>query len=301
MSLVGQSASGPSSKTQPKPAFAKVPRYRCFALSDFHQFERCPFAFFVKHHLGKKYELEEGSPNKALGCILDLTIKRIHSAKAYNLPIDSLIYIVKAAEREMRENVASNGALSYYGPQAVYLDNDLILKAQRVLKDYYLAIEGKFQRSISSKTFWDCLMDGTDGQLVKLWGGPDALEMGWDGIPEIVDYKYFEDNEQGKDSLDMDLMPRLYSLLCAPELKKQGFQRARFRIRLWQDPNDQSLYEEFDLDALEDLKPFFSDKIDKILSVVEMGFCDKDYCKVCKGKSRDQWMAEVGQKVWLKV
>lgn len=297
--MVKQTMDTVEPKSYSKPSYIKVPRYRCFALSDFHQFERCPFAFFVKHHLGKKYEFEEGSFNKALGCILDLTIKRIHAAKAYNLPIDSLINIVKAAELEMREDAIKGGAQSYYGPQMVYVDDSLIKKAQQILTNYYQATHGKFQRSISTKTFWDCLLSGSDGEYLKLWGGPDALEIGEDGVPEIVDYKYFEDNQQGKDYLDMDLMPKLYSLLCASQLKKLGYKNARFRIRLWQDPKDQSLYEEFDLDDLEDLKPFFQDKIDKILAVSEMGFCDKEYCKVCKSDDREVWIKECQLKSWL--
>ncbi len=277
-----------------------VPRFRCFSLSDFHQFERCPFAFFVKHHLQQKYELEDGSPNQALGCLLDLTIKKIHTSKAYNQPIEFLIYIVKASEKEMREDAIKNGSKSYYGAHIKFLNLELVQKAQVVLTRYHHAIGGKYHRSISAKTFWDCLLSGADGEPLKIWGGPDALELGEDGVPEIVDYKYFEDNKRGKDSLDMDLMPKLYSLLCAPELKKLGYKTARFRIRLWQDPRDDSLYEEFNLDNLEELKPYFQDKIEKILSVEELGFCEKDYCKVCKGEKRDKWLEEVHKKSWLK-
>lgn len=276
-----------------------LPRYRCFSLGDFREFERCQLSFFVKHHLGQKYDLEEGSENKALGTLLDLTIKKIHSARAYNLPVESVLFIVKAAEREMRDKAQKEGPKSYHGPNVKYLTPEVVQKAQDILKDFYKSLNGKINPSLSGNTFWDFEVDCSDGEGLKLWGGPDALEIGADGVPEIVDYKYFEDQEKGRGYLDMDLMPKLYVLLCASELKKMGYSKARFKIRSWQDPRDESLYEEFDLDDIHGLRDFFKEKIEKILGCEGCTSCDKDYCKVCRSDQKEVWLKMIDAKSWL--
>ena len=91
----------------------------------------------------------------------------------------------------------------------------------------------------------------------------------------------------------MDLMPKLYTLLCAEDILKMGFKKARFRIRSLTDPEDESLYEEFDLGNSGLLKDFFRHNIEKILSKTEISFCEKVYCKSCKSESRESWLAQL--------
>ena len=59
-------------------AFDDIPRINCFSLGDFHNFEKCFFGFLVKHHLQKRYEIEEGNVNQTIGTLLDLVIKIIY-------------------------------------------------------------------------------------------------------------------------------------------------------------------------------------------------------------------------------
>lgn len=278
---------------------AKVPRYRCFALSDFHDFDRCSFRFFVKHHLGKKYELEEGTPNQALGSLLDLTIKKIHQHKLYKNTEDDLINIVKASEAHMREKALKEGPFSYFGPQIPFLTPELIKKTQDILRNYLQGFNSNWQPTISEKTFWQTEVIATDGEVLKLWGGPDLIELGKDGVPEVVDFKYFEDQEKGKNFLDMELMPKLYVLLTSLELKQKGYKTARFKVRFWQDPKDESFYEEYDLLKMDNILNFFQQKAESILRTIELSFCEKDYCKVCKHESRPSWLKVWEDKSWL--
>lgn len=275
-----------------------VPRYRCFSLGDFKEFERCQFAFFVKHHLQQKYQLAEGSANQALGSLLDLSIKRIHNNQLYDQPLAVLLNVVKASEVEMREK-AKKGSDSFYGAQIPFLTEELIAKAKQILTDYYQAIGGRFPKALSKDKFWDYQLTASDGAELKLWGGPDTLEQGEDGIPEVIDYKYFEDNERGKDYLEWDLMPKLYILLTAAELKKLGFKKARFKIRCWQDPKDNSLFEEFDLALVPNFEEFFKEKMERILRTTELSFCEKAYCSACQNILRPQWLSEWQLKSWL--
>lgn len=273
-------------------AFDNIDRIYCFSLGDFRNFEKCYFGFLVKHHLQKKYEIEEGSFNQAVGSILDLALKKLHLSKAYNQPLDYLLNsLFKAAENDIKEQAEREGPHSFYGSTVKFLTPEAIKKAQAVFKNYYLKKEGKINKAILHKRFWECILEGD--KVFKIWGGPDALEQGDDGIPEIVDYKYFEDAEKGKNNLDMDLMPKLYTLLCAQELAKLGYKKTRFRVRSWNDPLDESLYEEFDLQIVINLKDFFRHKIEKILSVTELKFCEKPYCKACGSSQRQDWIKEL--------
>ncbi|MBI4040153.1 PD-(D/E)XK nuclease family protein [Candidatus Daviesbacteria bacterium] len=270
-------------------AFNDIPRTRSFSLGDFHDFERCVFGFFVKHHLGKKYELEEGSQNMAIGSLLDLMIKKLHASSAYDQPLDYLqSNLLYAAEKEIREKVARAGKNSFYGALIPFLTNETLTLAQEVFTSYYQKRGGRFNHSITNKTFWEWLLK--DDQILKIWGGPDAIELADDGLPEIVDYKYFGDSEMGKNNLDMDLMPKIYTLLCASELTQAGYEKARFRVRLWQEPLDESLYEEFDLSKAKNLEDYFKDKILRILRTQELSFCEKPYCRVCNSSQRQTWI-----------
>src|SRR5687767_743277 len=114
---------------------AFVPRYRCFSLGDFKEFDKCAFSFFVKHHLQKKYDLSEGSANQALGSLLDISIKKIHEQRLYDQPVEVLLNVVKASELEMRSK-AKSGKDSFYSAQIPFLTEELIIKAQQVLSAY---------------------------------------------------------------------------------------------------------------------------------------------------------------------
>lgn len=276
-------------------AYNDIPRINCFSLGDFHNFEKCYFDFLVRHHLQKRYELEEGNKNQAIGNLLDLVMKIIHRAKAYNQSLDYILTsIFKAAEGEIRDKVERAGPKSFYGATIPFLTKENISTAKEVFKKYYEAREGKLNKAVVKEKFWECLLEGSPpaGGL-KVWGGPDALELGEDGVVEIIDYKYFEDHQKGRDNLDMDMAPKLYTLLCAQELLKSGHQKARFRIRSWTNPGDESLYEEFDLENVALLKDFFRHKIEKILSVTEISFCGKPYCKACNSDQKEVWLKEL--------
>lgn len=265
-----------------------IPRVRCFSLGDFHDYDRCEFLFLVRHHLEKKYELAEGSEKMAVGTILDVVIKKIHSSKAYD---QSLNYILKnifaATILDIKNEVTERGKKSFYGSVIEFLTPEVILIAKDAFKYYYLQREGKINKGLPYKDFWECII-GDENQK-KIWGGPDALELGDDGVPEIIDYKYLEDTTY----LDMDTMPKLYTLLCATELSKLGYKKVRFRVRLWREPLNEDMYEEFDLDVLANLKDYFGRKIDQILSSKEIRFCDRDYCKVCNSNQRQTWIDEI--------
>lgn len=273
-------------------AFNDVKRIYCFSLGDFHDFEKCYFSFLVKHHLQKKYEIAEGSFNSAVGSLLDLAIKKLHLSKAYHQPLDYLLSsLFKAAESDIREASEREGPHSFYGSTVKFLTDEALEKARDIFKNYFLRRKGKINKAILNKKFWECVLEGE--KVFKIWGGPDTLEMGEDGIPEIVDYKYFEDAQKGRDNLDMDLMPKLYTLLCASELLKIGYKRVRFRVRSWTDPLDESLYEEFDLQTTSLLKDYFKHKISKILSVSEISFCGKAYCKACNCDQKTEWIKKL--------
>ena len=284
-------------------AFDDTPKTNCFSLGDFHDFDRCVFSFFVKHHLEKKYELAEGNPIQTIGTLLDLAMKKLHKAKAYNEPADYLQNLIKAAELEIREDTGKRGKNSFYGSQIEFLTPEVVDKAKEVFKNYCTKKQGNFKKMVITpitqkpKPFWEHSIPTEDP--IKLWGGPDAIEMGEDGVPEIVDYKYFTDLEKGKANLDMDLMPKVYTLLCAKDLKQAGFDKARFRVGLWQDPDDETMYEEFDLDAAINLEDFFKDKILRILRTSELSFCERDWCKVCKSEKRQEWITELQKKGWI--
>lgn len=282
-------------------AFDDIDRIYCFSLGDFHNSQKCFFDFLVRHHLQKRYELEEGNKNAAIGSLLDLVIKIIHRTKAYSQPLDYLLTeYFKAAENEMKDKVERAGPKSFYGATISFLTEENINLAKQVFQRYYQQRKGKINQALINDKFWQCLLEGEQmfehssmSTTYKIWGGPDALEMGDDGIPEIVDYKYFEDPKKGKENLDMDLMPKLYTLLCAPELINLGYTKARFRVRSWTDPLDENLYEEFDLEVTANLKDFFKHKIEKILSITEVSFCEREYCKSCQAEQRKVWLQEL--------
>lgn len=283
-------------------AWDSIPRTHSFSLGDFHDFDWCVFRFFVNHHLQKKYELSEGSLNQTIGSLLDLAVKKLHQKKADKQQVKSLSDLIEEAEMHIRDQVAASGIHSFFGAQIPYLTEAVPL-AQQIFKEYDQVIEGKYQALVLTPTmtklkpFWKHVIQ-TPSQDVQLWGGPDVIELGKDGVPEIVDYKYRE-REEDQVKMDMDLMPKIYTLLCAEELKTMGFSKARFRVKFWQNPKEDSFYEEFDLANMPNLEEFFKDKIDRILRTSELQFCEKDFCKVCKSPKRNEWISQIKVKGWL--
>ena len=281
-----------------------IPRTHCFSLGDFHDFDSCVFRFFVNHHLGKKYELAEGSPGQAVGSLLDLAIKKLHSSKAYDQPIEYLQNLVKAAEAEIRSEVEKKGKNSFYGAQLDFLTPEVAEKAKAVFKNYHQGISGQYRKMVSTPTtrklkpFWEYVVAGQE--LLKIWGGPDSIEMGSDSLPEVVDYKYLQKGDESTAYLDMDLMPKVYTLLSAKELSDLGYQKIRFAVRLWHNPGNDSYYEEFDVSSMKNLEDFFKDKMERILRTGELSFCERDYCKACKSDKRREWIKELQKQGWIK-
>lgn len=279
-------------------AFDDIPRIHCFSLGDFHDFDFCVFRFFVNHHLGKKYELAEGSANQTVGSLLDLAIKKFHLSRSYGQPEQYLPNLIKAAEAEIREKVQrSPSPYSFFSAQIPFLTPVVMKRANEVFKTYYQKIGGKFHKSLSDKTFWSYVLPGE--KPLKLWGGPDVLEQGVGGIPEVIDYKYHEDREASKERMDMDLMPKLYILLASPELARLGFEKVRFKVKFWQDPEDESFYEEFEIANMPNLEAFFKDKMERILRTDELFFCEKPFCKACNSDQKQQWIKELKLKKFI--
>lgn len=270
-----------------------IPKIRCFSLGDFHDFDYCPFRFFVNHHLEKKYELAEGNDRLALGSVLDMAVKKLHAAKAYNISNSFLPIFIKAAETHIRDQAKYEGPRSFYGPIVPFLNEDVTAKAEQIFKQYYTEVG--FKRAIHKnklKPFWKYTIKGSEPLI--LWGGADGIELGEDGLAEVVDYKYYQEKSNYK--LDMDLMPKIYTLLAAQELIQLGFTKARFILRLWNDPKNNDFYEEFDLTTINQLEPFFTAKIEKILRTTSLSFCNKDFCKACKSNKKGEWRGELSVK-----
>lgn len=271
----------------------KIDKKYCFSLTDFHEFSQCQFRFFVKHHLEKKYELEEGNFNLALGNLLDQAIKRFHDSGAYGKPTEYLPNIVMAAFKFIEEKVASTGSKpSFYSSMKPFMDSRLVDRANQIFQDYYQAVRARIKKSLGPVRFCERVINTPNG-VYKLWGAPDAYEQGEDGAPEIVDYKSREDVERGKEGMDMDLMPKIYTLLASQDLLKKGYKKARFRVRFWQDPLDESFYEEFDLTTVANLEELFKQKIGDILATREIQFCERPFCKACRSDKREEYLREL--------
>ena len=298
-----------------------IPLTHCFSLTDFHEYKSCPFRFFVKHHLGKKYELDEASEQMALGTLLDESIKLFHQSKAYGQPSDYLQNLVKAARAKILAKLSRQRTPSFYSSIAEFLTDGLCEKATEVFRNYYIGVGQKIKPSLGPVGFCEWVIKGGEdvgGRALtyKVWGGPDALELGDDGLPEVVDYKSREalafgpsqdhksrealakDAQRAKNNLDMELMPKMYTLLCAEKLLKLGYRRARFVVRFWQDPKEAGFFEEFDLGMIKNFEVELKRLIEGILNTTEIKFCEKSYCKACSGVQRDQYILEL-QKLGL--
>lgn len=288
-----------------------IPKINSYSLTDFHDFEDCPLRFFVRHHLDRKYEIDEGNEQSALGNLLDQSIKKFHKANYYGCDEKDLLGVVKAAARDMKEAVqiaSEKGRKHFYEATIPYLTEELISEATNIFQNYYLLKDKKINKSIDEVGFCEWVlridMDPTfvnsSGQDFKLWGGPDALEMGEDGVPEVVDYKSRKNLEKGKAYMDMDLMPKIYTLLVTKKLIDKGFKKARFKVKYWQDPKDETFFEEFDLTQMSGAEFVFRQKIQRVLQTKDFRPCDRDFCAACKSDKKDDFLSEL-EKLGFKV
>ncbi len=267
----------------------RISRLNSYSLGDFHDFDFCVFSFFVKHHLNKKYQLAVGNVYQTIGTLLDLGIKQYHKMKIYDRHLESALPIITSASMLIRQKVAESGKDSFYSKTVEFLSTQTINQASEIFEAYYRGMRGNIRPAISNKDFWDYILPEKN---YKLWGGPDSIEMGEDGIPEVVDYKYFH-KEHGEDKLDMDKMPKLYVLFASSELVQAGYTKARFVVRLWQKPGDNSLFSEFDLKDIMALEDCFYQQIVKIIQTKTFNFCTKPFCQVCSSPQRDEWVEEL--------
>lgn len=269
-----------------------IDRKNCYALGDFHEFDKCSFSFFVKHHLQKKYEIEKGSEAATLGTILDESIKKYHLVSKYGVPRDSLEGLVRASVLGIKETAAKRSGPSFYSGALPFLTEELIQKAIKIFQDYYDGVGGKINPSLGKVDFCEWVIETPEGNY-KLWGSPDTFELGKDGVAEIVDYKSRMDVEKGKQYMDRELMPKLYTMLCANQLKEKGYKKARFIVRLWQSPGDESLSEEFDLESVSSFETLFLDLIKKINETTQFSFCGSDWCVACQHEDKEKFAGEL--------
>lgn len=273
-----------------------IPKIRGYSLSDLHDFDSCVFKFLVKHHLDKKYEIGKGSPQMALGVLLDRAIKEIHRNRnkgSYNAPAERLVNSVKyAADLIRKEEKASNKHPNFSTAVVDFFTDDVITAGENTLRNYLAQINNKLRPAIFDIEFCKKIIQ-IDNEKYVLWGGPDTLEKGEDGSPEIIDYKSRQDIAKGKQNMDMDLMPKLYTLLVAEDLLKRGFKKAKFKVVFWQDPKDESFTRDFDLENLSEVEEVFEEKIRKILANKEITFCMMPFCEACNCEKSEDYVAEL--------
>jgi len=276
--------------------YQKIDKINCFSLTDFHDFDDCLFRFFVRHHLDKKYLISKGSPQLSLGVLLDKTIKNIHKYKAYDKPIDRLVKAVRFSAREIKESEEKNPKKPNFDTQTVkFLNEEVLTAAEGILANYLSGIRGGIKKSIGEVGFCKKYLK-VDDKYYCLWGGPDTLEEGKDGIPEVVDYKSRQDIAKGKEYMDMTLMPKMYTLLVADWLKSKGYKKARFMVKFWQDPKEESFAQEFNLEKLDDHEEVFKEKIQKVLKTIEAEFCITEFCDACNYETKDDFAKELTEK-----
>lgn len=268
-----------------------IPKIRGYSLSDFHDFDTCVFKFLVKHDLDKKYEISKGSPQMALGVLLDKTIKVIHSfgEKAYRASPERLVGAVRYSAKKIIEEERQSPKKPNFNTATVeFLTDEVLTSAESVLLNYLKQVK-TLKKSLGEIAFLKKVVE-IDGQKFVLWGGPDTLEMGSDRMPEIIDYKSRQDLARGKENMDMDLMPKLYTLLLSEELLQKGYKKARFKVVFWQDPKDESFAQVFDLEDLSPAEELFKEKIREILANKEITFCMMPYCEACNSEKADEYV-----------
>ncbi len=273
-----------------------VPPDHGYSLTDFHDFEECKFRFFVRHHLGKKYEIAKGSRQMALGVLLDRSIKEIHKYKGYKYPLERLVNSIKYSRDLIKKEEAESKKRPNFNTAVVdFFDDDIVLAAEQVFRNYHSQIKGNYQPSLFHVDFCKWYVD-VDGQKYVLWGGPDTVEMSKDGIPEVIDYKSRMDIGKGKKYMDMELMPKMYMLLTALQLRELGFNKARFKVVFWQDPLDDSFCEEFDLSKLDSHEEIFRSRIKQIVKTFDYDYCAGQYCDACNYELKDSFIDELSKK-----
>lgn len=281
--------------------YQQVPKINGYSLTDFHDFDDCLFRFFVRHHLDRKYEIAKGSPQLSLGVLLDKAIKNIHKYKAYNKPVERLVKAVSFSAREIIEAEKNSPKRPNFDTQTIkFLNQDIILAAEDILRNYLIQNKGRIKESLGDVGFCKKYLE-VDGGKYVLWGGPDTLEKGEDGVPEVIDYKSRQDISRGKKYMDMDLMPKMYTLLVADWLKSKGYKKARFMVKFWQDPKDDSFAQEFDLEDLQEEEDLFKEKIRKIVKTIEAEFCVAEYCDACNYESKDSFASDLQEKFGVKI
>lgn len=270
-----------------------IPTINGYSLSDFHDYDQCVFKFLVKHQLQKKYEISKGSPQMALGVLLDRAIKEIHRNRdkgSYSAPIERLVNSVRYAAKLIKNEERTSGKHPNFSTAVVeFFTEDVILTAENILKNYLTEIKSNFRKAIEDIEFCKKVVE-IDNEKYVLWGGPDTLEEGADGLPEIIDYKSRQDIAKGKQNMDMDLMPKMYTLLLAQDLLDRGYKKARFKVVFWQDPKDESFSQDFDLEDLKEAEDLFKEKIKKITTNKEITFCMNQYCEACNSDKADEYV-----------
>lgn len=275
---------------------AYVPPQNGYSLTDFHDFDDCKFRFFVRHHLNKKYDIAKGSRQMALGVLLDRAIKEIHKYKGYQHPVDRLANSIKyARDLIIKEEKESKKRPNFNTAVVEFFDDDIVSAAEGVFRNFHSQIKGNFQPSLFHVDFCKWYLD-VNGETYVLWGGPDTVEMGKDGIPEVIDYKSRIDVSKGKKYMDMELMPKMYMLLTAKQLQQLGFEKARFKVVFWQDPRDESFCEEFDLRKLQHCEEVFRERIKEIVKTNEVDWCAGQYCDACNFETKDSFIEELSGK-----
>jgi hypothetical protein len=121
-----------------------IPKIRGYSLSDLHDFDTCVFKFLVKHELDKKYEIGKGSPQMALGVLLDKTIKNIHKRPAYHYPLKRLLKGVRFSAEEIKEEEKSKPRPNFNTATVEFLTEEVILAAEQVLQNYHQHIKKCF-------------------------------------------------------------------------------------------------------------------------------------------------------------
>lgn len=229
----------------------------------------------------------------ALGVLLDRAIKEIHRNRnkgSYSAPVDRLVNSVKyAQELIIKEEKIANKHPNFSTAVVEFFTEDVINTAEDILKKYLTDTKGSFRKAIADIEFCKKIIE-IDKEKYVLWGGPDTLEMGDDGLPEIIDYKSRQDIAKGKQNMDMDLMPKLYTLLLSEELLKLGYKKARFKVVFWQDPKDESFSEVFELEDLSKIEEIFKEKISKITANKEISFCMLPFCEACNNEKADEYV-----------
>lgn len=273
--------------------YQRITKLNSYSLTDFHDFDECLFRFFVRHHLDRKYEIATGSPKMALGVVLDQAIKNIHKYRAYNHPLDRILKVVRFSAQKIKEKEADNPRKPNFDSAVVpYLTEDVLIAAEQILKNYYEQINGKFQKSLMEVDFCKRVIN-IDGVVFQLWGGPDTIELGSNGEIEIIDYKSRTDISRGKQNMDMNLMPRMYTLLVADKLLAKGYDKAKFVVKFWQDPLETNFVQNFDLNNLSEHEDLFKERIRKILTTRQVTFCGGKICDACNSDKSSLFTQEL--------